>query len=99
MVLHWSMYRRPHGEYDRVKAATLDSHSNVDLRREIETMSNLAEKTWEEELKERFLSEGERRGQIVQAQSALRGTVQPQVAGLGCALGPGWTAAQGMCNP
>src|SRR5205085_6296090 len=55
MVLHWAVFRRPHEEHDRVNQAALDSHSNVDLRREVETMSKLAEKTWEEELKERFL--------------------------------------------
>ncbi len=75
MVLHWSFYRRPHEEYDRVKEATLDSHSNVDLKREVEAMSKLAGKTWEEELKERFLREGETRGET----RALRATLQTQL--------------------
>src|SRR5205085_11200953 len=72
MVLHWSVFRRPHGEQDRVREAAKDSHSNAELRREVEAMSKLAEKTWEEELKERFLREGETRGLRASLQSVLQ---------------------------
>jgi hypothetical protein len=79
MVLHWALFRRPHGEYTRLKEAARDSHSDVELKREVETMSQLTEKTWEEELKERFLSEGESRGELQGELRALRNTLRAQL--------------------
>jgi len=54
-----------------------DSHSNVELKREIETMSRLTEKTWGEELEERFLSEGEASAWRMAVQHLLELRFQP----------------------
>ena len=44
----------------------------VELEREVEAMSQLAEKTWEEELKERFLREGKTTGEMSGLRFALQ---------------------------
>ncbi len=75
MVLHWGLFRRPRREHQQVLETARDSHATVQLRSEVEKMSQLTEKTWEEELTEKltekFLKEGELR--------AYRATLRKQL--------------------
>jgi len=54
MVLHWALFRRPRREHQQVLAAARDSHKNVELQREVEAMNVQVEKTYEEELIEKY---------------------------------------------
>jgi hypothetical protein len=62
MVLSWGLYRRPHREHEQLREAARDSHHNVQLQQEVETMGQQLEKTWMEELLEEGEARGETRG-------------------------------------
>jgi hypothetical protein len=82
MVLHWALFRRPRREHKRILEIVRESHTNVELKREVEAMTQLAETTWEQEWKEereRCLREGEARGEARGAAQALRSTLQTQL--------------------
>lgn len=82
-VLYWARYRRPRSEHARLKEAALASVHAADLKREIQTMSELLEKNYEQELYERFLAQGlaqgEAKGRAEGEAKALRSVIQKQL--------------------
>jgi len=63
MMLYWGIFRRPREEHASILAAVRSSVSNVDLLREVETMSNQLGQTWEQELLATGRQQGEQLGE------------------------------------
>jgi hypothetical protein len=69
LIFHWACFRRSPAERQRILELARASHSNVQLAQEVQNMGKQLEKTWEEELTEKFLQlqreaeEAEKRGE------------------------------------
>jgi hypothetical protein len=66
----WVRYRRSPGEQSRLNAVVHDSHVNIALREEIETMQQTVGETWVEWAERHYLAEGELRAirEVLRAQ-------------------------------
>jgi hypothetical protein len=61
-VLSWSVRRRPKPEREVYRKSVQESEQKAQLKEEIEKMSKIVEKSWEEEVLEQGLKLGEERG-------------------------------------
>jgi hypothetical protein len=57
-LLSWSVRRRAGNERTQLIAAAATSHENVALRREVETMTQMVGRAWEDEVLERGINRG-----------------------------------------
>jgi hypothetical protein len=68
LVLYWALYRRPDREHQGLIEAARANVHDVNLKKEIQTMTQLLEKSYEQEVFERGLARGKA--------EALRGTLE-----------------------
>jgi hypothetical protein len=79
LVLHWALFRRPRAEHAAIVAAVRGSVSSAELVREVETMAEQLEQTYEQEL----LARGEARGEVRgEARGEARGLARGEAQGL-----------------
>jgi hypothetical protein len=71
-VLSWSVRRRPKPEREVYRKSVLESEQKAQLKEEIEKMSKIVEKSWEEEVLEQGLKLGEERGTLRCRRTDLR---------------------------
>jgi hypothetical protein len=62
-MLYWGLFRRPKPEHAQILASVRGCMANVALQREVETMAEQMQQTWEQELLARGRQVGERQGE------------------------------------
>ena len=72
LVLYWATYRRPSREHAVLKKAALASIHAAELRQEVQIMSEVLEKIYEQEVFERGLTQGEAKALRRMLQTQLR---------------------------
>ena len=81
-LLSWSMRRRASDERAPLVAAVAASHENVTLRREIETMSQMVGRAWEDEVLERGIDRGKLLGALANCRENLRVVLEERLGPL-----------------
>lgn len=76
LVLYWGLYRRPKREHAALKAAAINSQKDVKARQGVQTMSEVLEKSYEQEVYERGLLHGEARGEARGKAAGMRMTLE-----------------------
>jgi hypothetical protein len=62
-MLYWGLFRRPKPEHAQILALASRCMTNAELQREVQTMSEQMQQTWEQELLARGRQAGERLGE------------------------------------
>jgi Putative transposase, YhgA-like len=82
LVLHWALFRRPRREHAALLTMVRASLANAELLREVETMAEQVEQTWEQELLAQGEERGERQGALKMLRKVLRKRLEQRFATL-----------------
>jgi len=76
LVLYWGIYRRPSAEQPNLIETARSSQTSVALQQEVQTMTQQLGKTWEQEIWERGIAQGELKGKLQLCRDLLQNLLQ-----------------------